>query len=230
MQTLKNGTLLLFWLFSLLGIEPSSSASALSIINISQSTKTAPLYEKFEIKFDISGTVAENLQWPYDANNIPGLNTKSGITVDGLFLPPGEADWGRAHVVPAFLYQPTLIDRSVTAEDANNEWIYPKGDAYWLLRFAPGKKGTWHYKIRAQDDSNYPSWYESAIKSFTAKNPNEGVHGFVQVSPHDNRYFEFSDGTPFTGTGINAADGGIYHAEKIAEKEICARIVDVFGI
>jgi hypothetical protein len=219
MQPLKNGTLLLFWFFSLLTIEPIRSASALSIINISQSNKTVSLYEKFEIKFDVSGTVAENLQWPYDADEIPGLTTKSGITVDGMFLPPGETDWGKALVVPAFLYQPTLIDRSVTPDNANSEWIYPEGDAYWLLRFAPARKGTWHFKIRAQDDSNYPSWYESAIRSFTAKNPNEGVHGFVQVSTRDSRYFEFSDGTPFTGTGINAADGGIYHAEKRAEKE-----------
>ena len=219
MPAYKNLALLLFWVISIACIKPKTSCSSLSIRGVSQTSPTVPLYNKLEVRFDINGTVAENLQWPYDPDNIPGLTTKTGISVDGLFLPPGEKSWAKAVVVPAFLYQPTVIDRSVTPEDANSEWIYPQGDAYWVLRFAPNKKGTWHYKIRAQDDSNYPDWSESANKFFTATGAQEDVHGFVQVSSRDSRYFEFSDGTLFTGTGINAADSGIYHAEKRAEGE-----------
>ena len=219
MPAYKNFVLLFFWVISVPLIEPKASFSSLSIRGISQSSSTVPLYDKLEVRFEINGTVAENLQWPYDPDNIPGLTTKTGITVDGLFLPPGGKNWAEAIVIPAFLFQPTLIDRSVTSNDANSEWIYPQGDAYWLLRFSPNKKGTWHYKIRAQDDSNYPEWSESANQAFTATNPEEGVHGFVRVSSRDRRYFEFSDGSPFTGTGVNAADSGIYHAEKRAEQE-----------
>ena len=219
MSAYKNLALLIFWLISSVLIKPENSLSSLSISGISRSSSTVPLYEKLEVRFEINGTVAENLQWPYDPDNIPGLTTKTGITVDGLFLPPGEQNWAKAIVIPAFLYQPTVIDRSVTANDANSEWIYPQGDAYWVLRFSPNKKGTWHYKVRAQDDSNYPEWSESENESFTAKNPEEGVHGFVRVSARDRRYFEFSDGAFFTGTGINASDSGIYHAEKRAEQE-----------
>ena len=88
-----------------------------------------------------------------------------------------------------------------------------------MLRFAPKKIGAWKFKIRAQDNSNYPGWVESSVGTFSASSAREGIHGFVQVSTRDPRYFEFSDGTPFTGTGINAADSGIYHVEKRAEKE-----------
>ena len=219
MPAYKNFVLLFFWVISIPLFEPKDSSSTLSIRGVSQSSLTVPLYDKLEVRFDIDGTVAENLQWPYDPDIIPGLTTKTGITVDGLFLPPGEKNWEKAILIPAFLFQPTLIDRSVTSKDANSEWIYPQGDAYWVLRIAPKKKGTWHYKIRAQDDSNFPEWAESAEQAFTATNAREGVHGFVRVSSRDRRYFEFSDGTPYTGTGINAADAGIYHAEKRAEQE-----------
>ncbi|MGB3699961.1 MAG: hypothetical protein WA997_01720, partial [Anaerolineales bacterium] len=188
MFTFKNLALVLVWIISLALIYPKDASSALLINGVSQSSSTVPLYDKLEVRFNINGTVAENLQWPYDPDNISGLTTKIGITVDGLFLPPGENDWANAVVIPAFLYQPTVIDRSVTADNANSEWIYPKGDAYWVLRFSPKEKGTWQYKIRAQDDSNYPDWSESDPKSFNAINAREGVHGFVQVSTRDPRY------------------------------------------
>jgi hypothetical protein len=219
MTAYKSFAVILLWAISSVFVNPGTVNSSLSIRSVSQSSFTIPLYDKLEIKFEITGSVAENMQWPYDADNVAGLRTKTGITVDGLFLPPGRTDWAKAVVIPAFLYQPTLIDRTVTPENSNSEWIYPKGEAYWVLRFAPDQKGAWHYKIRAQDDSTYPLWSESAPGSFSVANAREGVHGFVQVSPHDPRYFEFSDGTLFTGTGINAADAGIYHAEKRAEEE-----------
>ena len=54
---------------------------------------------------------------------------------------------------------------------------------------------------------------------FTVGDARPGNHGFVQVSRRDPRYFEYSDGEPYTGTGVNAADGGIYHSEQQAEIE-----------
>lgn len=213
------------FLFVLFGILPSAliqanyAISDLSITHIAQSASIVPLYEKLEITFDVDGTVAENPQWPYDPEQIPGLPTKVGITVDGLFLPPGENNWDKAQVIPAFLFQPTIIDRSVTSSNANSEWIYPSGEAYWVLRFAPDKKGTWRYKIRVQDQSNYPEWLESKTSVFTATRAKAGDHGFVRVSSRDRRYFEYSDGTPYPGVGINASGSGIYHAEKRAEQE-----------
>ena len=103
MSSNKNFTLVLFWIISITLINPKCMFSSLSISDVSQSSSTVPLYDKLEVRFDINGTVAENLQWPYDPDNISGLTTKTGITVDGLFLPPGEKNWANAYVIPAFL-------------------------------------------------------------------------------------------------------------------------------
>lgn len=199
------------------------AGSSLSITNVI-SPRSVALYDKFEVKFNITGTVAENLQFPYDPEDILGLKTRQGITVDGLFLPPGQSNWAYAIVQPAFLYQPTLKDRSVNAGNSNGEWIYPTGEAYWLIRFAPRLTGTWKFRIRVQDNSNYPNWTcsppgQTDFYRLTVSSARPGVHGFVQVSQRDPRYFEYSDGTPFTGTGVNAADKGSFHTEQQAEEE-----------
>jgi hypothetical protein len=219
MHWYKKFSFLLLGIFTSALIQADTASPGLSISSITQSASTILLYEKFEISFDIDGMLAENLHWPYDPDEISGLPTKVGITVDGLFLPPGESNWDNALIIPAFLFQPTIIDRSVTSEDANSEWIYPSGEAYWVLRFAADKEGTWRYKIRVQDRSNYPDWLESQASSFEVTGAKAGNHGFIQVSSHDRRYFEYSDGTPYTGVGINASGSGIYHAEKRAEQE-----------
>ena len=214
-----------FWFFLISGIYylgfaiPISAAPSLTNI---VSPSSVALYDKLEIRFDVIGSVASNFHWPYDPGPVTGMSGASlmvGITIDGLFLPPGETDWGKALIQPAFLYQPTIKDRSVIAGNDNSEWIYPVGDPYWLIRFAPQTKGSWQYKIKVQDNSNYPGWTETPVRSFSVGNPAPAVHGFIKVSSSDSRYFEYSDGTPFTGTGINAADAGIYHSEQRAEKE-----------
>lgn len=224
---------IIFLIFSIVGVafilkrgyfidKKVSAQTSLAISNVYQSSNSIALYDKVELKFDITGTVATNLQWPYDPGPVNGMSEQSlrtGITVDGLFLPPGQTNWGDALVVPAFFYQPTLKDRSINGGTTNAEWIYPSGNPYWLIRFAPKQVGTWQFRIRAQDNSNYPNWVETTPKSFSVTAARPGVHGFVQVSSRDRRYFEYSDGTVYTGTGVNAADNGIYHSEQQAEIE-----------
>src|SRR3989344_4287321 len=214
--------LIIFFVSNNKHVEESKAQTSLAISNITQSSTSVPQYDKIEVKFDINGTVAKNLDFPFDPGPVVGMTDQSlraGITIDGLFLPPGQSNWNNALVQPAFVYQPTIKDRNTMAGGDNSEWIYPVGSPYWLIRFAPTVKGNWQYKIRAQDNSNYPNWFESSVKTFSVGNPSAGVHGFVKVSDRDKRYFEYTDGTPFTGTGINAADGGIYHSEQRAEKE-----------
>jgi len=143
-----------FWFFLISGIYylgfaiPISAAPSLTNI---VSPSSVALYDKLEIRFDVIGSVASNFHWPYDPGPVTGMSGASlmvGITIDGLFLPPGETDWGKALIQPAFLYQPTIKDRSVIAGNDNSEWIYPVGDPYWLIRFAPQTKGSWQYKIK----------------------------------------------------------------------------------
>jgi hypothetical protein len=169
---------------------------------------SVPLYDKFEIAVDLTGTVATNLDFPYDPAPPPGLPGRIGVSVEAQFLPPGESEWSLALVVPAFRYQP--YERLTRSDSA--EGLYPSGPAAWRVRFAPTVTGEWRYRLRVQDASicaatfsPCPLWFTSPVYTFTATAAQSGAHGFIRVSPTDARYFEFSDGTPFLGAGIQTS-------------------------
>lgn len=177
--------------------------SALKIGPISTSATTVPLYSKFELTFNISNSAATQPQFPYDANPPAGLPGRTGITVNGLFLPPGESNWNKALVQPVFLYQPYLYQNR-----GGYDWIYPQGQTTWMVRFAAQVPGNWRYKIQAQDASictqgqiNCQQWVQSSEGSFTVLADARGNPGFIKVSRQDPRYFEFSNGQTFTGVG-----------------------------
>lgn len=181
----------------------------LSITNQTQSQGSIPLYQKFEATFNVTGTVATNLDFPYDPAPPPGLPGRIGLSVEALLLPPGVADWNQALVQPAFQYQ--AYQRITRGE---GEGLYPNSPPVWKMRFAPTQTGVWTYKLRAQDASICPSgltpcpyWIETAPQTFTATAALAGAHGFVRVSPSDSRYFEFTDGTPFLGLGHQTSFG-----------------------
>ena len=160
-----------------------------SIYNISFPA-TAKLYEKYEISFDVN-TAAQQLYWPYDpapaANTAEHPNAVSagvGITVDGLFLPPGETDWNKAIRQPAFCYQKYIDCQGLT-------------EPTWRLRFAPTAIGQWKFKIVAEDIGGLS---ESPVYTFVCEHSNNP--GFVRVSPKDGRYFELSDGRYLPLIGI----------------------------
>lgn len=176
-----------------------------------------PLYEKFELAFALNGSVATRLDFPYDPAPPSGLLGRTGITVDALFLPPNNSDWGQAIVQPAFRYQ--SYQRLFKGQ---GESLYPKGEPIWMVRFSPRAVGLWRYKLRAQDASICTaevdpclSWIESETGTFTAAPPKADSHGFIRVSQLDQRYFEMSDGTPFIGLGINTSFGATTQVESI---------------
>jgi len=172
----------------------SSTAASLRISNVWANATTVGRYEKFELTFDIAGTVATHLDWPYDPNPPPGLPARAGITVDGLFSPD---NWTTVYTQPAFLYQPYTY----TVRGQEFDHLYPSGAPVWKIRFAPPAAGVWRYRIRATDGSGtvlYPASGDVPFTVTTSDNP-----GFLRVSQTDPRYFEFSDGTLFIGVGHN---------------------------
>ncbi len=186
-----------------LGSAAPVSASSLGISGLTASTSTPALYSKLELTFNVDNTVATNLQFPYDPAPPTGLAAGVGVTVDGLFLPPGQTDWSLALVQPGFLYQGYQRQQI-----GGNEWLYPQGSPVWKIRFAPATTGAWQYQVRVQDSSicspgvnPCSTWVQSSIGTFTAVPALAGQHGFLHVSSADPRYFEFSDGTPFIGQG-----------------------------
>lgn len=194
---------------------PTDPAEGLARASLSVSTPSlaqseVPLYETLEIRFDVAGSTATNLDFPYDPDPPPGLIGRVGITVEGLFLPPGEMDWARAIVQPAFRYQSYRSLRDGSGVEA----LVPVDRPIWLLRFAPTRVGTWQMKVRSQDAGVCPEgsltcdhWAESSVASFSAIAPLPGRHGFIQVSERDPRYFEYTDGTLFRVAGFQEALG-----------------------
>jgi hypothetical protein len=166
-----------------------------------------PEYEKFEITFQIETTAAGNLQFPYDPNPPHGMDLTypkhQGISVDALFLPPGQTDWNDAYQQPAFYYK-HFDDRIKKNRDGDDrEWYYPTGQFSWKVRFSPNQPGTWQFKLKARDASGYT---ETTPQTFAVVNSSS--RGFIKVSATDPRYFEFDDGTTFHAMGFAYGPNG----------------------
>ena len=166
------------------------------------------------------GSNATRPDFPYDPAPPPGLAGRTGITVEAHFLPPGGTNWNQAVIQPAFRYQ--AFTRILQPEADS---LYPAGQPTWMVRFAPQVVGLWKYKLRAQDASTCPAgmnpcpyWIESEVGTFEASQPQAGNHGFLRVSQHDSRYFEFSDGTPFIGSGLQTSFGSTTQVESIFDR------------
>ncbi len=166
--------------------------------NLVQMSGSVARYEKFEVQFDVQ-TPATNPDWPYEPNPPVGIVSGTGITVEGLFSPD---HWQTTFSQPAFWYQPYV--HSLEGRDH----FTPDGAPHWAVRFAPQQAGSWEYRLRVQDAQGtdyYPDLTSPALPfQVAAESQNIYIRkGFLRVSPTDPRYFEFQDGTPFTGVGFN---------------------------
>lgn len=149
-----------------------------------------PKYKKYELTFNVT-TSAENLQMPYDPSPPNGVPGKIGISVDAEFSPD---NFQTIYNQPAFYYQD--FDYQIKNGE---DWLYPKNDYVWKVRFAPIREGNWQYRIKIHDKSG-PS--VTSPQSFTVS-ANPSNHGFIKVSSRDSRYFEHDDGTYFPALGYN---------------------------
>jgi hypothetical protein len=188
-----------------------SQGSGPVIVNVRTNGSMVGRYEKFELTFDVTGSTATNLYFPYDPDPPSGVPAGVGISVDGLF---SNDDWTTSVVQPGFLYQDYQRDCIGAEEEdfcqywngqeyhSGREWLYPVGEPVWKIRFAPLETGTWRYRIRVTDGSGITYYPVDGDLSFTSIPSNN--HGFLRISPTDPGYFEFSDGTPFVGVGFNS--------------------------
>ncbi|MFO7691884.1 MAG: DUF5060 domain-containing protein [Vicinamibacterales bacterium] len=174
--------------------EPAvTPATALRILDIQAAPSgSVPRFAKLEITFQIAGTRATALQWPYDAAPPPGIPARAGITVNAVFTDPE----GRRFVQPAF-YAEEFLDGVRDGRD----WHLPTGRFAWKVRFSPDRAGEWSFRITAVDRSGSA---ESAPQRF--KVTPSANRGFVRVSRADSRYFEFDDGSPFNPRGFQLPD------------------------
>jgi hypothetical protein len=145
-------------------------------------------YSKFEIRFQVTGTVATRPQWPFDAAPPRGVPPAAGISVNALFTDPD----GRQYTQPAFYAEE--FDSQVRD---GRDWHLPTGVFGWRVRFSPGRVGRWTYRLSATDRSG-----ASTSDTFGFEVVPSAARGFVRVSTADRRYFEFDDGSLFWGMGV----------------------------
>ena len=81
------------------------------------------------------------------------------------------------------------------------DWHYPTPEFVWKVRFTPNLPGVWKYRLTMQDRQGAATteWRTFTVEPSTS-------HGFVRVSRADSRYFEFDDGTLFTGLGFQVPE------------------------
>lgn len=175
--------------------ELARGQSALTISQVTDNRATYPAgqiprYQKIEIDFQVENSTATNPQLSYDSAPPAGVESGIGITVNALFTPD---NWQTVYTQPAFYYEEYQQDIR-----GGHEWFYPTGRMSWRVRFAPDVEGNWQYRLTAQDAGGTT---QSSAYSFSVTASSR--HGFVRVSPHDSRYFEFDDGTYFPALGYN---------------------------
>lgn len=190
----------------------SGALCAPVVTNVTTSGTSVGLYEKFEITFDVE-TVATNPFWPYDEQPNPGVPARVGVSVDGLFLPPGETGWENAIVQPGFFFQ-DFEYRDIESGGNHYDWLYPKGFPCWKIRFAPTALGEWRFRIRVIDASG-TTLHVPTVDTFTCVRSSE--RGFVRVSERDCRYFETSDGSYLNLLGVHKRGGSTFTKRKFFE-------------
>lgn len=174
---------LLVWAAALGGVlSPQAAAQGPITVSVVEPSGTPLLVGRFT-RLELSArfaTPAKNLYLPYDANPPVNIEPRTGVTVEALFLEPGETDWNRARKQQGFRYQ------NVSFESAD------PGD--FRVRFAPDIESSepWRYRVRVTDANGVR---ESAIGNFTCVASSHP--GYLRVAPNDPRYFEHANGRPF---------------------------------
>jgi hypothetical protein len=165
----------------------------LGVVTLADSPERVERWETLEVNFHLTNSAATHLQFPFDPNPPPGLEWVDGVSVDGLFTPD---NWRTVYRRPAFLNPP--YDRALKGGE---EWMYPKGEPVWTIRFAPPNIGPWRYRITVTEARGQA---QSEERSFEVGLPTDSLNrGPVRVAPTDSRYFEYADGTTFLGNGHN---------------------------
>ena len=96
---------------------------------------------------------------------------------------------------PGFYYQ----DYELNIE-ADTETLVPVGDPVWKVRFSPMETGLYQYYIQAAEGTAGTKTPQSTFEVAASDDP-----GFIRISPANSRYFEFQNGDPFLGIGLNVA-------------------------
>jgi len=193
-----------------------AAAPALGTVTASDAGQGVARFDKLELSFAVS-TSALNPDLPYDAmppsyaaNLKADEDARRGVSVDCLLLPPGQTNWAKALVQPAFLYRDYVRTPSPASGDPhpNIENLVADGPDAWKVRFAPTAVGTWQYRLRVTDSGGTVMGSPQTFQCTASKSK-----GFVRVGRADRRYLQFDNGDSANLIGHNLFVNG-YDAYK----------------
>lgn len=168
----------------------SSPAWAATAINgVAANSTTIARLDKYELSFTLSGTSYSNAFDP------------AQIDVSATFTDPV----GVTKTVNGFL----MRDYTKSCSPGEN---LSSGALKWHVRFSPNIVGAWSVTLKANDSVGGIA--NAGPYAFTCTPSTK--KGFVRVSPVDNRYFQYDDGSQFIPIGQNLAwstTGGWYSCD-----------------
>ena len=173
-------------------IVPLASSGTLAISDVSVIKTQVARYETVEITFRMEG------QWqnPFDPDE---------VRVDAIFT---GAD-GTCVSVPSFFYQ----EYRRTVADGRESY-HAVGAPCWKARFAPWQAGRYTCELTAKNGGREITAEAPAFDC----TPAGDHHGYLRISPHNPRYFEFDDGTPFCAVAMDKALGTVSKFEHVYQR------------
>ena len=157
-----------------------------SISNVSVNSTNIARYGKYEVDFNLD-TVAKYKFFRYDENPPEGIEPRSGVTAEAIInLPNGQ-----------FVHQPAFYITDVNVSGTGDNTYYEEtANNKWAIRYSPSLLGTHQISLHVQDASGQVT---TSVGNFTAVSSTKS--GFVNISPADSRYFQFSNGDLFFPIG-----------------------------
>ncbi len=151
--------------------------------NVNFSSNQVGTFEKLEIEFELQ-SIADNYWFPYEENLPSNLNTGKGVTVDCIFT-----KGSKTFIYPAFYDMPY---------QRFNNYLLPTGRYIWKVRASFDEPGQYSVTLQATDSAGTKSYSLGNIIVVESNNK-----GYLKVSEHNNKYFEYSGGASFMGLGFN---------------------------
>ena len=102
---------------------------------------------------------------------------------------------GTRHKACGFYYEPFLYDEE---EWDKTKCLLPWGKPCFKIRYSPEKPGVYKVDLNGEIDGAKLKLGQVSFEALPAT-----FHGVLRVDDEHNGYFKYSDGTPFTGIGIN---------------------------
>lgn len=188
----------------LAGGQPNAAQRQVSFHLVS----TSESVEKFaKIEFQLEGVASEELGRVSDF--------EAEITLPS----------GRTVRVPGFLYQP-FERRTFRGQGARTDWLYPRGQPVWLVRFSPWETG--RHQVRGLVRRSDGSVVSTPPAEFVCT-PSQR-RGFLRRSEKDSRFFATADGQAFFAVGQNLAFIGGSQYFTLAKVEETLPLLAAHGV